>query len=110
LLAVNPHSDEQYLAIVFGGGYYQGRTPLQCGKCYMISLERCNTHACLDATGQSLTKKVRTPRIGGRYVCLVCFYVLSHRMQMVGHLLTHTLQELQRIGISDELVRKYIAE
>ena len=31
-------------------------------------------------------------------------------MSIVGHMLTHTWEELKRIGISDELVRKYIVE
>ena len=52
LLAFHPHSDEQYISLVFGGGYSRGRTPLQCDECQLISLERCHGHACLSATGQ----------------------------------------------------------
>jgi hypothetical protein len=31
-------------------------------------------------------------------------------MEMVGHMLTHSWDDLKSIGISDELVRKYITE
>jgi len=31
-------------------------------------------------------------------------------MQMVGHMLTHTWEELRRIGMSDELIQKYIVD
>ena len=105
------HSDERYIALVFGSSAgSDGRTPLQCDRCHLLSLERRHEHACEDAKGQPLSKKVRTPMLGGHYVCLLCFYSRSGRLEMVGHMLTHSWAELRQIGISDQLVRRYISE
>jgi hypothetical protein len=78
---------------------------VRCDVCFESS-----AHSCLEATGLELARKVFAPTEGGRSICLFCFQDFSGGLHLLGHYLVHTPEELEKIGISEQLVLKYINE
>jgi hypothetical protein len=86
-------------------GFGAPRRLIRCETCFESS-----AHSCLDATGLDLARKVFAPSEGGRSICLFCFRDFRDRMHLLGHYLVHTPEELAQIGVSEQLVLKYINE
>jgi hypothetical protein len=89
---------------------------VQCDECFEVRTHAglggigFPAHACLVATGAELEAHVHANDLEGRPLCLLCFSEFDDRMHLLGHYLVHGPKELRKIGISDQLVLKYINE
>lgn len=78
---------------------------IRCEKCNEIRL-----HNCIEARGIELARKVSANIDRSMPICLLCFRKFFNRMHLLGHYLVHSPHELSSIGVSDQLVLKFINE